>query len=104
MTPEERREQRISFAYGNVSMHNPDVTREMVERAASIYDAPEQSGWRTMTDKPICGGNCNQCNDCPDLHTTRDSKLYMRGFEDGRALEQSRLQSDRDALAAHWKD
>jgi hypothetical protein len=36
------------------------------------------------------------------INTTRDSKLYMRGFEDGKAFAQARLQSDRDALAAHW--
>lgn len=38
-TPEEKeqmvREQSISFAYGNVALHNPDVTREMVEE---VYD------------------------------------------------------------------
>ncbi len=37
LSPEEkiayRREQAISFAYGNVSLSNPDVTREMVEEA-----------------------------------------------------------------------
>jgi hypothetical protein len=33
MTEEERREQAISFAYGNTALSNPDVTREMVERA-----------------------------------------------------------------------
>lgn len=32
MTPEQEREQRISFAFGNVALHNPAVTREMVER------------------------------------------------------------------------
>ena len=31
MTPEERRLQRISFAYGNAVIDNPNVTREMVE-------------------------------------------------------------------------
>ena len=31
MTPEERRLQRISFAYGNASIENPNITREMVE-------------------------------------------------------------------------
>ena len=36
MTPEERREQIISFAYGNVHLHNPAVTRRQVE---SAYDA-----------------------------------------------------------------
>ena len=34
MTPEERREQAISFAYGNAAIENPLITREMVEQAA----------------------------------------------------------------------
>jgi len=33
MTPEERRAQTISFAYGNLVLDNPAITREMVERA-----------------------------------------------------------------------
>jgi len=32
MTPEELREQRISWAYGNAAIDNPSITREMVER------------------------------------------------------------------------
>lgn len=32
MTPAELRAQRISFAYGNCSIENPSITREMVER------------------------------------------------------------------------
>lgn len=31
MTPEELREQRITFVYGNVALDNPTITREMVE-------------------------------------------------------------------------
>ena len=34
-TEEEKREQAISFAYGNVKLHNPTVTRETV---AEEYD------------------------------------------------------------------
>ena len=34
MSREERYAQRISFAYGNVSMANPRITRDMVEREA----------------------------------------------------------------------
>jgi hypothetical protein len=33
-TPAEEEEQRRSFAYGNVALHNPDVTREMVDKVA----------------------------------------------------------------------
>lgn len=32
ITPAMRREQAISFAYGNLSLHDPRVTREQVER------------------------------------------------------------------------
>ena len=38
MTEEQLAAQRISFAYGNVSLSNPSVTKEMVKRAADqIY-------------------------------------------------------------------
>ena len=33
MTPAERQEQRISFAYGNVSLSNPRITRDQVRAA-----------------------------------------------------------------------
>lgn len=32
MTAAEIRAQRISFAYGNCAIDNPDITKEMVER------------------------------------------------------------------------
>jgi hypothetical protein len=32
MTKEERDQQRISFAYGNMSIHNPAITREIIEK------------------------------------------------------------------------
>jgi hypothetical protein len=38
MTPEEMREQRISFVYGNVAMENPTITREQVE--AILFGEP----------------------------------------------------------------
>lgn len=41
MTPEEKRRQRISFAYGNAHMSNPNVTREMVEEAAKRLEATD---------------------------------------------------------------
>ena len=34
MTPEEKEAQRRSFAYGNTHLSNPNITREMVDRAA----------------------------------------------------------------------
>ncbi len=30
MSSEDAREQKISFAYGNAHLHNPNITREMV--------------------------------------------------------------------------
>lgn len=39
MTPEEREEQRRSFAYGNVKLSNPEVTREMVDKVADELNA-----------------------------------------------------------------
>ena len=40
-TPEERRAQVISFAYGNIKLHNPAITREDVER---IYEQLFEDG------------------------------------------------------------
>jgi len=34
MTAEEREEQRRSFAHGNIALHNPAVTREVIDKAA----------------------------------------------------------------------
>ncbi len=34
MTPAEKEEQRRSFAYGNVAIENPNVTRAMIDNAA----------------------------------------------------------------------
>jgi hypothetical protein len=39
MTPEMVRQQRRSFAFGNVHIHNPDVTRKMV---AQVDEAMEE--------------------------------------------------------------
>jgi len=33
ISPAEMREQTISFAYGNLALHNSTITREMVEQA-----------------------------------------------------------------------
>lgn len=40
----DRQEQRISFAYGNTSISNPDITREMVEDAARRIDEEGERG------------------------------------------------------------
>ena len=34
MSDEEREEQRRSFAYGNANLHNPNVTRELIDQEA----------------------------------------------------------------------
>ena len=34
MTPDQREQQRRSFAYGNANIENPSVTREIVDKAA----------------------------------------------------------------------
>ena len=34
MSPEQKEEQRRSFAYGNANIENPRVTRETVDKAA----------------------------------------------------------------------
>lgn len=39
MTPEEKEEQRRSFAHGNVALHNPDVTRAVIDRSAAAIAA-----------------------------------------------------------------
>lgn len=40
LTPEEKGQQRRSFAYGNVVIENPRITREMVNRAADELGPP----------------------------------------------------------------
>lgn len=39
------REEYISFAYGNVALHNPNVTKEMVEQAAEEFFARKPKGF-----------------------------------------------------------
>ena len=34
MSPQEKEEQRRSFAYGNTSIENPRITREMIDQEA----------------------------------------------------------------------
>jgi hypothetical protein len=40
-TPAQREEQRRSFAYGNLKIENPRVTREMIDRVADQLPAAE---------------------------------------------------------------
>ena len=45
MTPEERESQRRSFVYGNVKLHNPEVTREMVDEVGDELAAAPAKRW-----------------------------------------------------------
>jgi len=47
MTPEERAEQRISFAYGNAHLANDAITREHIREAAARVDAAKANELRT---------------------------------------------------------
>lgn len=38
MSEEDCRRQRISFTYGNLKLHNPNITREMVEYVCNELD------------------------------------------------------------------
>jgi hypothetical protein len=40
LTPEEKEQQRRSFAYGNTVIENPRITREMIDRAADALGKP----------------------------------------------------------------
>jgi hypothetical protein len=40
-TPEEKEQQRRSFAYGNTKIENSRITREMVDSAADALGAPQ---------------------------------------------------------------
>lgn len=44
MTSEEKREQRISWVYGNCKLSNPSMTREMVENAVDFGTRTEAGG------------------------------------------------------------
>lgn len=39
MTPEQREEQRRSFAYGNLKIEDPEITRDSIDRAAKELDS-----------------------------------------------------------------
>ena len=42
MTPEEREEQRRSFAYGNSKIENDRITREIIDREAELLRRDER--------------------------------------------------------------
>lgn len=45
-TPEEKEQQRRSFAYGNTKIENSRITREMVDRAAEAIGEPKADSSR----------------------------------------------------------
>lgn len=45
-TPEEKEQQRRSFAYGNTKIENSRITREMVDRAADAIGKPKEASPR----------------------------------------------------------
>lgn len=38
MRPVDREQQRRSFAYGNTHFENPDITREIIDRQATLLE------------------------------------------------------------------
>jgi hypothetical protein len=40
LTQEDKEEQRRSFAYGNTTIENPRITREMVDQEADLLGPP----------------------------------------------------------------
>lgn len=64
MTPEEREEQRRSFAHGNASISNPNVTRDMIDRAA---EGMREQAAKFDPNEACCYGMLvagNQHHDC----------------------------------------
>jgi len=46
LTPEQKEQQRRSFAYGNTKIENSRITREMVDRAADALNEPKEEASR----------------------------------------------------------
>ncbi|HVM92853.1 MAG TPA: hypothetical protein VMT67_08590 [Terriglobales bacterium] len=46
-TPEEKEQQRRSFAYGNTNIENSRITREMVDHAADALGKPQREPRRS---------------------------------------------------------
>ena len=73
--------QRISFAYGNANIENPNVTREMVEQEASRPEAASEAfkalcrayGWTREDDFDFV------------LHEHMCGAFYRQGREDQKA-------------------
>ncbi len=51
-TPQEKEEQRRSFAYGNTKIENPRITREMVDQAADALNKAKAGASRRLPSVP----------------------------------------------------
>ncbi len=49
-TPEEKEQQRRSFAYGNTKIENSRITREMVDTAADAIGEPKGDSSRRSSE------------------------------------------------------
>jgi hypothetical protein len=67
MTDEEKEAQRRSFAYGNLAIENPDITREDIDRAAERLD---KKHWYFIT--------CDYCPVCSRTETYRERRYDTR--------------------------
>lgn len=64
MTPAQREEQRRSFAYGNVTIENPSVTREDIDRAAEAMKVAPASDAGEVCRCSIEGDGDPECLIC----------------------------------------
>jgi hypothetical protein len=56
LTPEEKEQQRRSFAYGNTKIENPRITREMVDEAADELNKAKARLQPTYRETPSLSG------------------------------------------------
>ncbi len=92
MTPEDLFEQRVSFVYGNVSMANPNVTREMV-REIALAELPSKSKLTQM----IRG------EDDDNTMETKPKPIVQFTFEKG-ILFGLRIEKNGDANEDDWME
>lgn len=75
MSAEEREEQRRSFAHGNVALHNPDVTREVIDKAADDLKAKLHPAVRSYMEDPLADLYGLQIEDCANAMAVRAEKV-----------------------------
>jgi len=85
-TDEDRTRFRRSFAYGNVKLHNPDITRELIDREADKLDAAQhdaelrRKAWHECADFIF---RVNSWMDHARLHKAIDGELEEIAIERG---------------------